>query len=99
MKIKSIKKSLTALVLGGIILSNSSIAMAAKSYLGGGTLYHGVTVKECYSNYYHATKAHMSSAMNGKGKLSKSNWTSPRYTSYASVVRTVTGNESYYDTK
>lgn len=99
MKIKSIKKSLTALVLGGIILSNSSIAMAAKSYLGGGTLYHGVTFTECYSNYYHATKTHMSSAMNGKGNLKKSYWTNPRYTSYASVSRTVSGNEAYYYTK
>lgn len=99
MKIKSIKKSLTALVLGGIILSNSSIAMAAKTYVGGGTLYHGVTLTECYSNYYHATKLHMSSAINGKGKLVKSGWVNSRFTSYASVVRTLTGNESYYDTK
>ena len=99
MKVKSIKKSLTALVLGGIILSNSSIAMAAKTYIGGGTLYHGVTFKECYSNYYHAKNTHMSSAINGKGHLSKSYWTSARYTSYASVARTLTGNESYYDTK
>ena len=99
MKIKSIKKSLTALVLGGIILSNSSIAMAAKTYIGGGTLYHGVTFKDCYSNYYHPKKLHMSTAMNGKGDLEKSEWTIARYTSYASVSRTLSGNEAFYDTK
>ena len=99
MKIKSIKKSLTALVLGGIILSNSSIALAAVTNIGGGTLYNGVTLKECYSNYYHAKNTQMSSAINGKGHLSKSYWTSARYTSYASVARTLTGNESYYDVK
>lgn len=99
MKVKSIKKSLTALVLGGIILSNSSIAMAAKTSVGGGTLYHGVTFTKCYSNYYHATKTHMSSAMNGKGDIVKSNWTSARYTSYASVSRTLTGNQAFYSTR
>lgn len=99
MKIKSIKKSLTALVLGGIILSNSSIAMAAKSYFGGGILYHGVTLTECYSNYYHATKAHMSSAMNGRGKIVKSSWTPVRYTSYATVEKTLIGNQSFYSTR
>ena len=99
MKIKSIKKSLTALVLGGIILSNSSIALAAVTNIGGGTLYNGVTLKECYSNYYHPTKAHMSSAMNGKGILKKSYWTNPRYTSCASVTRTLTGNQAFYSTR
>lgn len=99
MKIKSIKKSLTALVLGGIILSNSSIALAAVTNIGGGTLYNGVTLKECYSNYYHPTKVHMSSAMNGKGLLVKSNWVNAGYTSYASVSKTLSGNQAFYSTR
>ena len=99
MNIKRIKKSVTALVLGGIILSNSAVAMAAKKNIGGGILYYGVTFSECYSNYYHGTKTHMSSAMNGKGKLVKSEWVRARYTSFASVERTLSGNASYYDTK
>ncbi|WP_195988343.1 lactococcin 972 family bacteriocin [Clostridium sp. D53t1_180928_C8] len=99
MKIKNIKKSITALVLGGIILSNSAVAMAAKKNIGGGILYYGVTFTECYSNYYHSTKTHMSTAVNGKGYMKKSYWINSRYTSYASIDRTLTGNASYYDTK
>ena len=99
MKVKSIKKSLTALVLGGIILSNSAVAMAAKKSLSGGTLYYGVTLSECYSNYFHAGKEHRSTAINGKGDSCVSKWVSVDKTSYASVKRTLTGNESFGKTR
>ena len=99
MKIKNIKKSITALVLGGVILSNSAVAMAAKKNLSGGILYYGVTISECYSNYFHAGKEHRSTAINGKGDSCVSKWVSVDKTSYASVKRTLTGNESFGKTR
>lgn len=99
MKIKNIKKSITALVLGGIILSNSAVAMAAKKNLSGGILYYGVTISECYSNYFHAGKEHRSTAINGKGDSYVSKWTAVDKTSYASVKRTFTDNQSFGKTR
>lgn len=95
MKTKNIKKALTSMVVAGMVLSNSVVAMAATANVDGGKWTYGTNVTKCYSNYYHGGSAHNSTAINGNGTASKAS-ASKGYTSYASVSRTWSGNTAYY---
>ena len=96
MKTKNIKKVLTSMLVAGVILSNSIIAMAATVQVDGGTWAYGTNVTKCYSNYYHGSRAHNSTAINGNATASYSGQVSAKNTSYASVSKTLTGNTAYY---
>ncbi|MBQ8999834.1 MAG: lactococcin 972 family bacteriocin [Clostridium sp.] len=96
MKTKNIKKALTSMVVAGMVLSNSVVAMAATKQVDGGNWGYGTNLTKCYSNYYHGSKSHNSTAINGNATSSYSGQTSAKYTSYASVSRTLKGNTAYY---
>ena len=95
MKVKNIKKAITSLVLVGAVASNSILAMAATDNVDGGTWSHGTNLTKCYSNYYHGSYYHNSTAINGDATASK-DYAYAGDTSYASVSRTLTGNTAYY---
>ncbi|MFZ7088109.1 lactococcin 972 family bacteriocin [Curtobacterium sp. RRHDQ10] len=63
---------------------------------GGGTWYHGIKNGQVYSNFYHYTRKHGSSVINGEGWKKSSRLVDPRLTSNASISSTIAGNTAYY---
>ncbi|KAA6446897.1 lactococcin 972 family bacteriocin [Bacillus swezeyi] len=75
------------------------LAKLTKSYVGGGTWYHGFDKGWVKSNYNHTKKTHRSSAMAGS-RYFTSEWKAKDegYT-YASVAEVLFGNRAFWDTK
>jgi lactococcin 972 family bacteriocin len=65
------------------------------SYPEGGTWSHG-TNDGVYSNYYHPSKRHGSTAMNGRGLSHKVTGIPSGSWSYARIGKTMAGNSAYW---
>jgi lactococcin 972 family bacteriocin len=61
----------------------------------GGTWSHG-TNDGVYSNYYHPSKRHGSTAMNGRGNSNRVTGIASGSWSYASISKTTAGNSAYW---
>ena len=104
MKVR-IKKFMSMMLVAGLLVTSSAVpTLAASANVSGGIWSYGTSVvglnqKRVYSNYYHASKTHKSSASIGT-RTSTSGWTSAGVTSYASAVGKW-GDEThtYYNTK
>ncbi|MFJ9546073.1 lactococcin 972 family bacteriocin [Streptomyces erythrochromogenes] len=84
-----------AVVAAGFVLAASVPAVAATSQVSGGTWMYGTNSSDMvYSNYYHPTRCHGSSAQ-GKYLAQSGNVDKDR-TSYASAPEAWSGNKSYY---
>ncbi|MBB4071681.1 lactococcin 972 family bacteriocin [Canibacter oris] len=91
------KKSATVLLAAGIIFAGTGTAGAAIS-AGGGSWDYGVDYwsMKTWSNYYHATKVHSSTACNANRCVSSGPTPKDRW-SYASLRATWGGNTSYWN--
>lgn len=86
-----------ALLGGGL---SAGAAFATTEYPPeGGTWDYGVTPLYVYSNYYHGTRTHKSTACSNAG-CAYSGWVSAGSTSYATMnPSTFGGNEAFYDVR
>ncbi|GAA1440475.1 lactococcin 972 family bacteriocin [Nocardiopsis tropica] len=90
-----LKRAAASLVLAaGLTAATAGVADAAISYVGGGTWYHGLTTGRVYSNYFHATLCHGSTAVGTYTVTSAAML--PGKTSEASAPRAVNHNETYW---
>lgn len=74
---------------------NSSISPRITEYAGGGTWDHGISIDQVWSNYYHGTKIHGSTAENTNGQYF-SGWKDPGVWSYKSIKASLWGNKVYW---
>lgn len=84
----------TLVIAAGLTAGTASVATAAISYVGGGTWYHGLTSGRVYSDYFHATRCHGSTAVGTYTVTSAAML--PGKTSEASAPRAVSNNETYW---
>lgn len=84
----------TLLVAAGITLGTAGAAVAATSYVGGGTWWHGLTAGTVYSDYFHSTRCHGSTAVGSYTIRSASML--PGYLAQASAPRATHNNETYW---
>lgn len=80
---------------GGVLLPAGGVAPKYTSHPEGGTWVHG-TDNGVYSNYYHPTKRHGSTAMNGRGQSNKATNVAGGLWSRASIAKTWAGNSAYW---
>lgn len=66
------RKIATSVGACAVVLGFATPALAAVAYPGGGTWVYGTNTTEVYSNYYHGSKRHRSSTINGYGEYSAS---------------------------
>lgn len=77
-----------------MVVGGTAIALAAQANVDGGTWSYGVNDTHVYSNYYHPTCKHGSTA---EGTFTaRSGCVGPGQTSYASAPKKWRGNQSYY---
>ncbi|MCY9787584.1 lactococcin 972 family bacteriocin [Nocardiopsis sp. EMB25] len=95
MKINFRRTTVTVLLTSGLALGAAGIAAADVDYVGGGTWYHGITETRVYSNYYHGSVCHGSTAV---GTTVVRDSAPAGGTSRASAPRAWTNNQSYYRT-
>ena len=97
MKKTQIASAISLIVLATSLVSVST-AFATTTYPSeGGKWDYGVSpLTTVYSNYYHATRTHGSTACNGIGGCTRSVDTQRGNTSYASRTPTAWGNTAYY---
>ncbi|MEE2038828.1 lactococcin 972 family bacteriocin [Nocardiopsis sp. CT-R113] len=84
----------TLAITAGLTAGTAGAAGAAISYVGGGTWYHGLTTGRVYSDYFHATLCHGSTAVGTYTVTSAAML--PGKTSEASAPRAVNNNETYW---
>lgn len=90
------KKAVATVLIGaGIGVGAAGVAAAREiTQVGGGTWYHGLTPSYVYSDYFHSTRCHGSTAVGTYTVRSAT--MGPGYTSKASAPRAGWGNESYW---
>ncbi|MEU1898521.1 lactococcin 972 family bacteriocin [Nocardiopsis dassonvillei] len=84
----------TLAIAAGLTAGTAGVAAAAVSYVGGGTWYHGLTSSVVYSDYFHGSRCHGSTAV-GRYTVTSAAYL-PGYTSRASAPRALSNNESYW---
>lgn len=95
-------KKVIALFTTCVVLAGSTVpALAATANVGGGVWSYGTTIsgvkKKAYSNYYHGSKTHKSTASVGTNS-NTSGWVKAGNTSYASATGAWrTDTHVYYD--
>lgn len=93
--LKKLSKGLaTGLLSTGLLIAGAGVAEAAQHYVGGGIWTEGMDSKNTYSNYYHPSRHHGSTACNAFGCDRKS--APAGKTSFAAVPRTSFGNKTYW---
>ncbi|WPF66572.1 MULTISPECIES: lactococcin 972 family bacteriocin [unclassified Corynebacterium] len=92
---KKISRGLAATALSGaLVAGGAAAALAAQVNVGGGIWTYGTDGGQVYSNYYHPTARHGSTAV---GTITaNSGCVNPGLTSYASAPKKWRGNQSYY---
>jgi len=85
-----------AVAAGALVLAFASPALADQISVGGGIWNYGAGEEVVWSNYYHSSKCHGSTAVGQYTDRSPD--TSAGYWSYASAPVKVTGNNAYYRT-
>lgn len=92
----SIKKTATRAITAGILLTTTAAGIASADNVGGGIWNHGFGLTTVYSNYYHPSTCHGSTAI-GTVKNYSGN-TNPGVWAYASSQRTSSGtNQAYWN--
>ncbi|WP_159944372.1 MULTISPECIES: lactococcin 972 family bacteriocin [unclassified Nocardiopsis] len=86
----------TVLIAAGITVGTAGAAAAVVSYVGGGTWYHGVANGVVYSNYYHPTQCHGSTAVGAYTYRSPA--VLPGRTSIAEARSALSNNQTYWRT-
>ncbi|EPY2275055.1 lactococcin 972 family bacteriocin [Clostridium sporogenes] len=94
---KTINKKIASIALLISILGSTTTAFAYQ-YVGGGQWDHGITYAKVWSNYYHSSAVHGSTAGNKNGKYF-SGWKSPGAWSYKKINASVYGNTAYWSKK
>lgn len=90
------KKVLSSVLISGTILTSAVTAFAdTVNTPSGGRWDYGVGGGIVWSNYYHSSLTHKSTAV-GKTTYA-SEWKLPGYKSYASTSSASWGNKAYYD--
>ncbi|MFE3457530.1 lactococcin 972 family bacteriocin [Nocardiopsis aegyptia] len=92
------KRTVAILLMGASIALGAAGVAAARevTYVGGGTWYHGLTSARVYSNYFHSTRCHGSTA---EGTYTyRSATVAAGYTSEASAPRALYNNKTYWRT-
>ncbi|WP_285730865.1 lactococcin 972 family bacteriocin [Nocardiopsis sp. ATB16-24] len=91
----ALKKAMVTLaVAAGLTAGTAGVASAATEYVGGGTWWHGLTASTVYSDYFHATRCHGSTAV-GTYTVRSTGYL-PGYTSKATAPRALYNNETYW---
>lgn len=91
-----IKRSLkAATIAGALIVAAATPAMAVVEYVGGGTWDHGAGTAIVWSDYYHSSKCHTSTAV---GEYTDKAQAGAGYWSFAQADVALYGNKAYYST-
>ncbi|MDR0951133.1 MAG: lactococcin 972 family bacteriocin [Candidatus Ancillula sp.] len=89
-----IKKITSTLIGGGLILAGAAAPAFSAQNVGGGTWKYNMT-DIVYSDYYHPSVNHGSTACNWS-KCDKQQWNDAGTWSHAQVGRGITGNKVYW---
>ncbi|RKS10276.1 lactococcin 972 family bacteriocin [Nocardiopsis sp. Huas11] len=95
MRIGIRRAACTALLAGGLVAGAAGTASAVVEYVGGGVWDHGIVNSRVYSNYYHSSICHGSTAV---GTTTVRATAGAGATSYASAPKAWTNNQTYYRT-
>lgn len=96
--LKRVSTAFAAVGLAGVLaFGGASAANATTTYIGGGTLDHGVDIgyRLTWSNYYHFSKSHGSTACSTVS-CTRSDRAPARYWSFADRPNTLWGNQAFY---
>lgn len=80
-----------------LLTVGTTAAQAASESREGGTWNYGVTGKYTYSDYFHKSRTHKSTAVGVNTVVAP--WTSPGVWSKAQAICALGGNKAYYDVK
>ncbi|MDR1187008.1 MAG: lactococcin 972 family bacteriocin [Bifidobacteriaceae bacterium] len=93
------RKVISSLLLAGVLaVGGAAIALANTTYPPEGGRWDWGVNDNCYSNYYHGSKTHGSTASSANG-VDRSEDIERGFTSYAAVKASGSGNNAYYRVK
>jgi hypothetical protein len=84
-----------AVASGALVMAAAAPALAVVENVGGGTWDHGAGTAVVWSDYYHGTKCHGSTAV---GKYIDSDEAGKGSWSFAQAEVALSGNKAYYNT-
>ncbi|MDR0918849.1 MAG: lactococcin 972 family bacteriocin [Oscillospiraceae bacterium] len=92
--------AISTLAVGLMTISAISVVSATTANPEGGTWVYGTSgipgIGKCYSEFWHPSRTHSATAVNGSGKVDKDFGRPSNVWAKASVSRSFSGNEAYY---